>query len=341
MLGHAEAELDSEVVFLVKLRNPWGRKEWLGDWSDTSGRWSKAMCDAVGYQPDANDGVFYMSLKDVREVYNYVVWVEIFPTSWEVQRIKGRWTETSCGGCTNNESWWNNPQYHLHVPLQVFDERTTVHIGLTQGDSKYSPDRDSDAKVWEYSIGFSIFKTRDLETPSLVRIKAEQEVIEEAEAARLEAIEGHREHLEKFKAKPLQRTVVRETLSHEPKVMVVVPTYEVEEHSTKYTTAGSNWTEVHSNPCGPHRCRDGIPNRLSGPCARVLVAFRRGGICLRTPFVCMPSHGGDDPRSTSAAGTISSSPPPTYPAGLAPSPSLWPRGRRPGLTHGSILSPRT
>jgi len=78
---------------LVKLRNPWGSKEWAlvltaipipnltstlifnwepkewhGDWSDTSGRWTKAMRKAVGYNPDIDDGEFYMSLQDIRKV---------------------------------------------------------------------------------------------------------------------------------------------------------------------------------------------------------------------------------------------------------------------------------
>jgi calpain-15 len=28
---------------LLKLRNPWGKEEWLGDWSDKSKLWTPAL----------------------------------------------------------------------------------------------------------------------------------------------------------------------------------------------------------------------------------------------------------------------------------------------------------
>lgn len=30
-------------VMLIKLRNPWGKKEWIGEWSDGSSSWTKEI----------------------------------------------------------------------------------------------------------------------------------------------------------------------------------------------------------------------------------------------------------------------------------------------------------
>ncbi len=45
-LGHAYSILDVREVRgerLIKLRNPWGKTEWKGDWSDKSARWTKEL----------------------------------------------------------------------------------------------------------------------------------------------------------------------------------------------------------------------------------------------------------------------------------------------------------
>ena len=44
-------------VNLVKLRNPWGKFEWTGDWSDKSPLWPKNYSHVL----DEDDGCFWMS----------------------------------------------------------------------------------------------------------------------------------------------------------------------------------------------------------------------------------------------------------------------------------------
>ena len=48
---------------LLKIRNPWGDKEWDGDWSDNDSKWTKSIIEAVN-PTFANDGTFFMSMKD-------------------------------------------------------------------------------------------------------------------------------------------------------------------------------------------------------------------------------------------------------------------------------------
>jgi hypothetical protein len=56
--GHAYAILDVQDVDgnqLLRLRNPWGRKEWTGDWSDQSPLWTRRMKQKLNWV-DADDG---------------------------------------------------------------------------------------------------------------------------------------------------------------------------------------------------------------------------------------------------------------------------------------------
>jgi calpain-15 len=74
--GHAYSLLgayETPKYKLVKLRNPWGKGEWKGDFSDESPLWTPEMKDMVQYVK-ADDGVFCMTYEDYRATYsNYCV----------------------------------------------------------------------------------------------------------------------------------------------------------------------------------------------------------------------------------------------------------------------------
>ena len=55
---------------LVKLRNPWGRFEWKGNWSDNSPLWRQypKVAKAVDFAA-ADDGMFWMDFKDFCQYY--------------------------------------------------------------------------------------------------------------------------------------------------------------------------------------------------------------------------------------------------------------------------------
>ena len=48
---------------LLRLRNPWSKTEWIGDWSDNSNYWDDNNKRQVNYVK-SNDGIFYMSYLD-------------------------------------------------------------------------------------------------------------------------------------------------------------------------------------------------------------------------------------------------------------------------------------
>mmetsp|Transcript_3288 Transcript_3288/g.5458 ORF Transcript_3288/g.5458 Transcript_3288/m.5458 type:complete len:180 (+) Transcript_3288:682-1221(+) len=59
-------------VRLVKLRNPWGKFEWNGDWSDHSKLWTPELKRELNVKSDANDGTFWMSFEDFTEFFSRV-----------------------------------------------------------------------------------------------------------------------------------------------------------------------------------------------------------------------------------------------------------------------------
>jgi calpain-15 len=61
------------TVRLVRIRNPWGTKEWKGDWSADSERWTKALRQRLGSDTFAKgDGTFFMSYDDMLERFHHM-----------------------------------------------------------------------------------------------------------------------------------------------------------------------------------------------------------------------------------------------------------------------------
>ena len=53
-----------KLIRLVKLRNPWGEKEFNGDWSDKSSKWNDYFKEIFEFKEAKDDGIFYMSYED-------------------------------------------------------------------------------------------------------------------------------------------------------------------------------------------------------------------------------------------------------------------------------------
>jgi calpain-15 len=52
----------------MKIRNPWGQKEWKGDYSDKSYLWTEDLKKECGWK-DADDGIFFMPFTDYLEYF--------------------------------------------------------------------------------------------------------------------------------------------------------------------------------------------------------------------------------------------------------------------------------
>ncbi|XP_011845134.1 PREDICTED: calpain-5 [Mandrillus leucophaeus] len=126
-LGHGLlAFFKSEKLDMIRLRNPWGEREWNGPWSDTSEEWqkvSKSEREKMGVTVQ-DDGEFWMTFEDVCRYFTDIIKCRLINTSylsihktWEEARLHGAWTlhedprQNRSGGCINHkDTFFQNPQ---------------------------------------------------------------------------------------------------------------------------------------------------------------------------------------------------------------------------------------
>lgn len=115
---------------LVQLRNPWGRSEWKGAWSDESKEWNQkrrrmvmdrqkqiAKHDTV--EIGADDGVFWMTFNDFCLNFSSVDTCSLIHLDPKYQEFKhsGHWSveNGTAGGGTNCKTLMENPQWKFEV----------------------------------------------------------------------------------------------------------------------------------------------------------------------------------------------------------------------------------
>ncbi|CAH1776750.1 unnamed protein product [Owenia fusiformis] len=92
---HAYSILDVQDVSghrLVRMRNPWGRFSWKGDWSDNSDMWKDVATAGLKERlmaHGATEGVFWISLPDMMEYFDCVDICKV-QTDWRESRVEGR-----------------------------------------------------------------------------------------------------------------------------------------------------------------------------------------------------------------------------------------------------------
>ena len=166
---------DSSTTLLVRIRNPWGKTEWNGAWSDGSEEWnsiSEVKRKSIGLIFE-NDGEFWMSCEDFHENWDTLEVCNISPDSgdceslsrgfrWHVKSIIDRWIPgESAGGCRNNiETFASNPQFRfvLEDPDEDDDEdKCNIVISLMQKERRSLREEGLDA----LNIGFKIYHLKN------------------------------------------------------------------------------------------------------------------------------------------------------------------------------------
>lgn len=161
LAGHAYAILDAfeipnqkskstrKTSRLLRIRNPWGFKEWNGKWSDSSQEVeefkdiiqdiliNRLKDDTETFSLDDEDGCFLISYKDFRNIFNRLFISRDFPQSYFGISILDEWNTSSFGGIPINNTkeeymnWAKNPQYYLKL-----NKTSTIYFSLQQPDGR-------------------------------------------------------------------------------------------------------------------------------------------------------------------------------------------------------------
>lgn len=137
------SRFNAENIYLVKLRNPWGNREWNGAWSDDSEelkQLSEEEKAELGVKIE-DDGEFWMPWDDFCTHFTIVTVCALVNTSifsfdktYNEGLFKGTWKGRGSGGCVNNKStFFNNPQYMFDMSGKTKEE---VFISLMQPDTR-------------------------------------------------------------------------------------------------------------------------------------------------------------------------------------------------------------
>ncbi|KAL9110156.1 MAG: hypothetical protein Q9227_005216 [Pyrenula ochraceoflavens] len=111
---------------LLKVRNPWGKSEWTGAWSDGSAEWTSEWMTKLNHT-FGNDGVFWISYKDFLQKYSSLDRTRLFDSSWSTVQ---KWTTL--------EVPWKTTNYHsTKFTINVAAAQTPVVIVLSQLDWRY------------------------------------------------------------------------------------------------------------------------------------------------------------------------------------------------------------
>ncbi|ESO85096.1 hypothetical protein LOTGIDRAFT_235955 [Lottia gigantea] len=160
-----QGTIGSSMLYLVRLFNPWGSREWNGAWSDSSEEWKRVapqQWEKMGVKFQ-QEGEFWMSFEDLLNHFTAIDICHFVNTSFF--SIKKTWAEAilhsewhhngrNGGGVVNAPSFLGNPQFLFDIN-GISDK---VMISLEQHD--IHPDRQTFGQNLN-TIGFHIMKVEE------------------------------------------------------------------------------------------------------------------------------------------------------------------------------------
>jgi len=164
LMNHAYSIIDCQEVKgnkLMRIRNPWGKGEWKGPWSDGSKEWTPALKKHFDYE-FGNDGTFFMKFEDYVRFFNRIHVLCLLTDDqgevWQKAVLQGQWKGETAGGCTNHPTWPNNPQYM--ITSSTADNK--IFMGLTQMDLRYKHKKSPAKAGLKYEpLGIIVMLTTD------------------------------------------------------------------------------------------------------------------------------------------------------------------------------------
>ncbi|KAH3759519.1 calpain-1 catalytic subunit [Pelomyxa schiedti] len=141
---------------LIKIRNPWGQREWTGKWSDGSPLWTPEIKEQL-HQVDADDGTFWIRVKDFARWFTKLYICRLYSEKCVDPHyhyiFRDEWKGETAGGCPNNPTtWYKNPQFGIQSDD---DQPMLCFVVLSQEDLRIGTGKD-DGKT----IGLNIFEAK-------------------------------------------------------------------------------------------------------------------------------------------------------------------------------------
>ena len=154
-------------VYLFKLRNPWSKGEWSGDWSDKSSLWDSNSKNKVNFS-DKEDGIFYMSDNDFFKYFKHVeICYLLYNASIKKYTLEGE--EKNKNGIvfniiTKSDGFLSVSVLRKNWRLnrEIKDKMLPTHISVV----KYDPNFTNRLKCFsDYTGNFESYKDCTLNTP--------------------------------------------------------------------------------------------------------------------------------------------------------------------------------
>ncbi|KAI4891005.1 hypothetical protein NFI96_023014 [Prochilodus magdalenae] len=147
--GAEEVHVNGCLVQLVRLRNPWGHKEWDGPWSDSSKEWDTVLPqEKAKLNYNANDGEFWMAYSDYKAQYSVVEICNLTPEAsssdhaaqWALKQFEGSWKRGSTAGGSNKNAatFDSNSQFVINLDSKAHGDVNSccVLVGVMQKDMR-------------------------------------------------------------------------------------------------------------------------------------------------------------------------------------------------------------
>ena len=158
---------DGNKEYLFKLRNPWSKGEWNGDWSDKSSLWDDKTKSQVNFK-DKEDGIFFMNDNDFFKYFTHVeICYVLYDATSVTYSIEGE--EKNKNGIvfniiTEKEGFLSVSvqRKNWRIYREVKNKLLPTHISVV----KYDPNAENRLKTFSnYNGNFESYRTCSLNVP--------------------------------------------------------------------------------------------------------------------------------------------------------------------------------